>query len=65
MSESLYVAAVSPMHKITFLEESKGIENLLPRVFLIGFSVIVTVIAVPSDFFAWTHAFNPLIDCIP
>ena len=89
MSESLYVAEVSPLYKTTFYEEfnssltiksslspcgyigclkkskSNGIENLLSNVFLILYSWVVTASAVPSDFFAPTHAFKPLTDCMP
>ena len=77
MSESLYVALVSPVDKITFpgklnasltiklslrpegytdicLKKSKsnGIANLLSKVFLMAFSWVVIVSAVPSAFFA-------------
>ena len=71
MSESLYVAEVSPFHKITLSEEfnsnltilsgrlkkskSKGISNLFSNVFLIAFSWVVTVSAVTSVFFC-THS---------
>ena len=89
MSESLYVAEVSPVHKITFSEElnssltikssfrpygytrcpkkskSKGIANLSSNVFLIAFSLVVTISAMPSAFFAPKSAFKPLTDCMP
>ena len=89
MSESLYVAEVSPVHQITFSEEfnlsltikssltpygytgclkksnSNGIANVLSNIFLMAFSCVVTVSAVPSDFFAPTCAFNPLTGCMP
>ena len=81
ISESLYVAEVSPVRKTTFSEEkfnssltiksslspygyteclkkskSNGIANRLSKVFLMAFSWVVTVSAVPSDFFAPNHA---------
>ena len=88
MYESLYVAEVSPVHKIIFSEEfnsgltikslspygcieclkkskSNSIANSLSNIFLMAFSWVVTVSAVPSDFFAPTHAFKPLVDCMP
>ena len=44
--------------------KSKGIANLLPKVFLVAFSLVVTVIDVPSAFFAPTRAFKTSIDRI-
>ena len=88
MSEGLYVAEVSQVHKISFSEEfnssltiksslrpygytgclkkskSNGISNHLSNVFLIAFSCIVTVSAVPSALLAPTRAFNPLAGCM-
>ena len=89
MYENLYVAEVSPVHKITFSEElnsslknksslspcgytgflknskSNGIANLLSNIFLISFSWVVTVSAVPSAFFVPNRAFKPLVDRMP
>ena len=89
MSEILYTALVSPVHKITsFVEfnsiviarssfkpygwtwclkksKSKGIANLLSYVFLLTFSLVVNVSAVPSNFLAPNRAFNPLSSCMP
>ena len=45
--------------------KSNGIENLLSNVFLIVFSWVVIVSAVPSAFLAPKRAFNPLTHCIP
>ena len=45
--------------------KSKGMANLLPKVFSIAFSLLVTVSAVPSGFFAPARAFKPFADCIP
>ena len=45
--------------------KSRGIANRLSNVFLIAFSRVVNVSAVPSAFFAPTHAFNPFAACMP
>ena len=45
--------------------KSNGTANVLPKVFLIAFSWIVTVSAVPSPFVASSRAFRPLADCMP
>ena len=45
--------------------KSKGMAHLLPKVFLIAFSSVVTVSAVPSTFFAPAPVFKPFADCIP
>ena len=45
--------------------KSKGVANLLPSVFLISFSWVVTASAVPSVFFAPVRAFEPLAHCMP
>ena len=45
--------------------KSNGIANRLSNVFLIAFSCVVSVSAVPSTFFAPIHASNPLVDYIP
>ena len=43
-----------------FLKKSKsnGIVNLLASIFLIGFSLVVNVSAMPSAFLVPNHAFN-------
>ena len=50
-----------------FLKNSKsnGIANLLSNIFLISFSWVVTVSAVPSAFFVPNRAFKPLVDRMP
>ena len=45
--------------------KSKDMAHLLPKVFLIAFSSVVTVSAVPSTFFAPAPVFKPFADCLP
>ena len=60
-------SSLSPYGYTGCLKKSKsnGVAHRLSKVFLIAFSWVVTVSAVPSDFFAPTRAFKPLADCMP
>ena len=60
-------SSLSPYGYTGCLKKSKshGIANFLSNFFLIAFSCVVTVSAVPSAFFAPTCAFNSLANCMP
>ena len=59
-------SCLSPLGYTGCLKKSKfkGIANLLSRVFLIAFSLVVTVIAVLSAFFAPAQLYKLRADCI-
>ena len=67
LNSSLPIKPLSPWGYAGYLKKLKstGIANLLSKVFLIIFSLFVTVIAVLSVFFAPTCAFKPFTEFIP
>ena len=53
------------IHRMLKKSKSNGIANILSKVFLIAFFLVVTATPVASFFFAPTCAFKPLAGCMP